>query len=40
MRKLTAPRLEVISDRWVNGRRRIVKEGEPVEFGQALVLLT
>ena len=29
MRKLTAPRLEVISDRWVNGRRRIVKEGAP-----------
>lgn len=29
MRKLTAPRLEVISNRWVNGRRRIVKEGEP-----------
>tara|TARA_B100000287_G_scaffold383814_1_gene389839 strand:- start:1373 stop:1888 length:516 start_codon:yes stop_codon:yes gene_type:complete len=29
MRKLTIPRLKVISDRWVNERRRIVKEGKP-----------
>ncbi len=29
MRKLTAPRLEVISNRWVNNNTRIVKEGKP-----------
>lgn len=37
MRKLTVKRLEVISNRWVNERKRIVKEGEPFSLSINLI---